>query len=97
MSDEIMREINRLKAANEDIKSVNRRIIATLVRLEGKVDDMAERMATKDDLAALESKLTAQIDGLAGKVADFSYSLAVHARLLDEHDSRLKKLEPKRS
>lgn len=73
--------IEQMKREIEDIKSINRRIIATLVRLEGKVDDMAERMATKDDLAALHGEMMRRFDAFA--------------HLFD--DKRLKKLEARRA
>ena len=93
MSEEMKRELTELKTDVEDIKSVNRRIIATLVRLEGKVDDMGERMATKDDIGRVMN----HIDGLGAKVEDFNFRLAAQGYALDDHDKRLKKLETKRS
>ena len=83
----------RLDAVVDDIQSVNRRIVSTIVRLEGKMDDMAERMATKDDV----SGLTKRIDGLSGSYEDMRYRWAVHADTLSDHAKRLKKLEAKRA
>lgn len=82
-----------LDATVLDVQSVNRRIISTIVRLEGKMDDMAERMATKDDIAGL----TKRIDGLSGSYEDIRYRWAVHADTLSDHAKRLKKLESKRA
>lgn len=68
---------------------MNKRIIGTLVRLEGKFDDMAERMATKDDVAELRG----QVAGLAGKVDDMRLDWAKHHVRLDDHEQRLGRLE----
>lgn len=80
----------------ESLKTVNRRIVATLVRLEGKVDDMAERMATKDDLAQLRSEMNQRSDDLVARFEDLRFRYSVHADTLFTHDKRLKKLEARR-
>ena len=56
-----------MKQEIESLKSVNRRILATLARLEGKMGDMAERMVTKDDLQSFESRMNKRFDAMAGK------------------------------
>lgn len=86
MSKDLQKELAALKSENEDIRSVNRRIIATLVRLEGKVDDLAERMATKDDI----SEVYRRIDGLGRKVDDMNLRWAVH-------EDRLARVEKRRA
>jgi len=57
MDEETTQEFSALKAATTDVRTTSRRIAATLVRLESKVDDVAERMATKDGLKAIKSRL----------------------------------------
>lgn len=100
MSDEMKRElaglsadvgrmrgdITEIRGDINDIRAVNRRVIATLVRLEGKFDDMAERMVTKDEFSAVSSR----IDGLAGKIDDMRYDWA-------KHEARIGVLEKRRS
>ena len=84
--DDVKREIESLKADN-------RRIIATLVRLEGKMDDMSERMATELATKADISRVMKSVDGLAGQLDDMRFRYAVHSDTLQQHDARLKKLE----
>jgi chromosome segregation ATPase len=90
MSEEMEHRLNRFEAALDDVRVVNRRIVATLVRLEGKVDDMGAQMATslatKDDI----SRVMNHVDGLARKVEDFTLRLGGQGRALDDHDSRFK-------
>ena len=91
--DEMKRELAALKTEVTDIQTINRRIIATLVRLEGKVDDLAERMATKDNFNTLMTRM----DGFAGRLEDMRWSWAVHADILGQHDKRIKRLETRRA
>ena len=93
MAEEMKQRMDRFDSAVDDLKTVNRRIIATLIRLEGKVDDMSERMATKDDMASLENKLMNHIDGLGSKAEDFNFRIVTQGRAFDDHNARLKKLE----
>ncbi len=72
--DGLTMKVDGLSADFVDMKSIMRRTIATLVRLEGKVDDLAERMATKDDVAAVQKNVL----GLAAKVDDMRYDWAKH-------------------
>lgn len=80
--DEAMRqELNQLTAKVDglsadfsDMRSIMRRVISTMVRLEGKFDDMAERMATKDDVAAVKKDVL----GLTAKVDDMRFDWAKH-------------------
>lgn len=76
----------RVDVELSDHRVIHRRIISTLVRLEGKVDDLAERMATKDDIAAVNGR----IDGLAGRLDDFHFRWA-------NHEERITALEKRRS
>ena len=61
MSDEMKRDIERLRTDMADMRGTTRRILATLVRLEVKVDDIADRMATelatKDILHVIKTRL----------------------------------------
>lgn len=91
--DDMKRELVAVKNDIEDLRSVNRRIIATLVRLEGKFDDMVERMATKDHFEVLIHRM----DGFAGQLEDSRFRWAAHADTLVSHDKRLRKLEARRS
>ena len=90
---DVLARVERIEGTAEDIQAVNRRIISTMIRLEGKIDDMADRMATKDHVAGL----TRSVDGLSGSYEDMRYRWAVHADTLGEHSKRLKKLESKRA
>lgn len=76
----------RLDSGFAEQRLINRRIIATLVRLEGKVDDLSERMATKDDMSAVN----ARIDGLCGRIDDMDFRWA-------NHEERITALEKRRS
>lgn len=85
--------MSSLRQDFETLKSVTRRVAATMARLEGKIDDISGRVATKDDLLTLDSRLCARIDGLAGRIADFDLRQAVQAGTLFDHDTRLRVLE----
>lgn len=75
----------RLDGEVADVRAENRRIIATVVRLEGKMDDMADRMATKDDV----STVLGHVDGLAGRIDDMNLRWA-------NHDDRITAVEKRR-
>lgn len=77
MSEAMRQEIEQLKA-------VNRRIFAALLRME-------EKMATKDDLKGLEDRVYNRLDDLAAICEDTRERVTIHASLLEEHARRLKK------
>lgn len=52
--------------AIESIEAVNRRIVATLVRLEGKIDDMPERITS--EISASENRMMRHMDGIDGRL-----------------------------
>lgn len=95
--DGLRSSVDGLHAETADSRAISRRTIATLVRLEGKMDDMAERMATKDDLSAHKSAMDARFDDAAKSLDDMRFRWAVHSDTLVQHDKRLKKLEARRS
>jgi hypothetical protein len=85
-----------LGAMTTDLQGMTRRVILTLVRLEGKMDDMAERMATKEDLKVIK----AQLDDFTGDIlaarrdrALQSESFMAGQRRLDDHELRIARLE----
>lgn len=82
-------DVSILKEDVTDIKAVNGRLVLTLVRLEGKFDDMSERMATKDDV----SDLRGQVAGLAGKIDGMRLDWASHRLRLEDHEARITGLE----
>ena len=61
MSFDMEKYVEQLKTDMADVRGTNRRIVATLVRLEGKVDGilgrMATELATKDDLNVIKKQL----------------------------------------
>lgn len=89
-----------LEAKTTDLYGVSRRMIATLVRLEDKMDDMAERMATKDDIRVMNSRLddfTADIQAARRDRALQSETFMAGQRRLDDHELRITRLETRKS
>ena len=76
----LKQDVGGLKQDVSDIRSVNHRIVSTLIRLEEKVDDMGERMATKDDLRLIQSRLD-------------DFTVISHQKRLDDHELRITRLE----
>ncbi|OGS38305.1 MAG: hypothetical protein A2506_09985 [Elusimicrobia bacterium RIFOXYD12_FULL_66_9] len=100
MTKEMKQDIERLKTDMTDVRATSRRIVATLVRLEGKVDDMAGRMATTEDINVIKT----QIDDFTGDSqaarrdrALQSESFMTHQKRLEEHEARLTRLETRKS
>jgi len=97
MSDEMKRDIEKLKSEAADARATTKLIIKTLVRIEAKVDDgfaeIATRMATRNDISGLNDR----IDGLAGKVDDMNLKWANHRDRLDDHHKRIIRLEDRRA
>lgn len=78
--------LNRLDGEIADVRAVNRRIIGTVVRLEGKMDDLTDRVATKDDI----STVLGHVDGLAGRIDEMNFCWSNH----EERISALEKRRP---
>jgi hypothetical protein len=100
MGEEMKRDIERLKTDMVEVRGTNRRIIATLVRLEGKVDDIVGQMATKDGLDVIKNQLddfTADIQAARRDRALQSKSCMAHQRRLDEHEARITRIETRKS
>ena len=96
MIEAMKHDIEQLKTDMTDVRGTNRRIVATLVRLEGKFDDMAGRMATKDDLSAIKGQLddfTADIQAARRDRTLQSDSYMAHQKRLDDHEARIKRIE----
>lgn len=96
MIEAMKQDIERLKTDMTDVRGTTRRIVATLVRLEGKFDDMAERMATKDDLNVIKTQLddfSADIQAARRDRALQSDAYMAHQTRLDDHETRLKRIE----
>ncbi|MDE2143347.1 MAG: hypothetical protein KGJ84_13135 [Elusimicrobia bacterium] len=90
------RDIEKLKTDLADVRGTTRRIAMTLIRIEGKFDDMSERMATKDDINSINNRLddfTADIQSARRDRALQSESYMTHQRRLDDHEARLKRIE----
>ena len=96
MIEAMKQDIEQLKTDMTDVRGTTRRIVSTLVRLEGKFDDMAERMATKDDLNRIKGQLddfTADIQAARRDRALQSDAYMAHQTRLDDHEARLKRIE----
>jgi len=92
MDEEMKQELTAIKTELKELRATDRRIIAMLVRLEGKFDDMGERMATKETVDVISRN----VDGLAKQFEEFRFRLAVQSDTLVKHDKRLTKLEARR-
>lgn len=96
MIEAMKQDIEQLKTDMTDVRGTTRRIVATLVRLEGKVDAIAGRMATKDDLNPIKGQLddfTADIQAARRDRALQSDAYMAHQTRLDDHEARLKRIE----
>lgn len=97
MDEDMKRELLALKEQVSEVRIVNRRIIATLVRLEGKVDDLSDRMLTKEEFHSFKDSVNRRFDGFAALFEEFRFRWSVHADTLTWHDKRLTRLEARRS
>lgn len=93
MSDEMKRDIEKLKADVSDLRATNKVVVRTLVRIEAKVDAGLAAMATKDDI----SRLNGRMDRFAGIQSDRDFDMAKNRHRLDDHDRRLIELEERRA
>jgi len=100
MIEAMKQNIEQLKTDMTDVRGTTRRIVSTLVRLEGKFDDMAERlateMATKGDINVIKNQLdgfTADIQAARRDRALQSDAYMAHQTRLDDHEARLKRIE----
>jgi hypothetical protein len=97
-------DIEQLKTDMTGVRGTNRRIVATLVRLEGKVDDivgrMAAELATKTDLNVIKNQLddfTADIQAARRDRTLQSESYMAHQKQLEDHEARIKSIETRES
>jgi chromosome segregation ATPase len=99
MSDDMKIDIQKLKKDMADVRTTERSIAVALTRIEGKVDGIAETMATKTEVRELIN----QIDDFSGiveasrderKFSDKSFSEI--RETLQNHEARLIRLEPRK-
>jgi len=89
-------KVTGLESTAADLQGMTRRVILTLVRLEEKMDDMAERMATKDDLKIIKT----QLDDFSGDILAARRDRALQSetfmagqRRLEDHELGITRLE----
>jgi len=101
MNEDVIADLKQFIAATMSQQTAD--ITTRVSELTTRVDDIAANMATKDDLADLDKKLSGKIDRLETKVDDIQSAIgdaldtsndAIHAQLQD-HERRITRLEPK--
>lgn len=104
MLDEMKQDIQKLKKDMADVRATERNIAVALVRIEGKVDGITERLENDIATKAQVGDLIKKIDDFTGivtasrderKISDESFS--VIQKTLQDHEARLVRLEPKKS
>lgn len=93
MSDDMKRDIQKLKNDVADLRTTARQIVGTLVRMDDKLESVFRRMATKDDV----SGLVARMDGFIDQLETGRYDWAKHQVRLENHEKRLARLEGRRA
>lgn len=93
MSDDMKRDIQKLKSDVADLRMTNKQIVSTLLKLDDKLETVIGRMATKDDI----SSLVGRMDAFTGTLEDSQFDWAKHQVRLDNHQKRLTRLEARRA
>ncbi|MFI5347065.1 MAG: hypothetical protein ACHQ51_11890 [Elusimicrobiota bacterium] len=100
MIEAMKKDIEQVKTDMTDVRGTTRRIVSTLIRLEGKVDDISGRMATeiatKLDLNGIKNQLddfTADIQAARRDRALQSDAYMAHQKRLDDHEARITRIE----
>ena len=99
MSDEMKRDIEKLKSEAAELRGTDRRIAKSLIRLEEKMDRFAVSIvvAVKEEMSVMKS----QLDDFTGEVQASRRERALHDKTfwdlkdrLDSHQTRLDRLDP---
>lgn len=75
------------------LEEASRRMMVAVSRMAGDMADIKANMATKSDI----SGLNARMDGFSGLLEDSRMRWAIHADTLARHETRISRLERRRS